>query len=112
MDSDTTRIKCGRFFILGAVSAFPGTMTSSGLGMALLAERDLYMGCAPLIERFFLAEEGRGVVIPEVGSGELVFLARLCWGLVGEGGGRGVAVADCGDGTRKSSDSVRAMGGI
>jgi len=86
-------------------------MTSSGFGIALLAERDLYIGCAPLMERFFLAEEGRGVVIPEVGSGELVFLARLCWGLVGEGIGRGVAVADCGDGTMKSSDSVRTMGG-
>lgn len=84
--SDTTRIKCGRFFILGAVSSVPGTITSSGLGIALLAERDLYIGCAPLMERFFLAEEGRGVVIPEVGRGELVFRARLCRGLVGDGG--------------------------
>lgn len=35
------------------------------------------------MERFFFAEDGRGVV---VGRGELVFLARSCFGLgTGEG---------------------------
>jgi len=80
VDSETTRIKFGRFLILGgiagAASGFPGTMTSSGFGIALFAERDLSMGCAPLMERFFRAEVGRWVGIVVCGRGEEVFRAR------------------------------------
>ena len=65
VDSDTTRIRLGRFFIFGATAAaasgFPVTIISSALGMALFAERDLIIGWAPLSDRFFLTEEGRGV---------------------------------------------------
>ena len=83
-------MRWGRFLIFGgtagAASGLPGTIISSELGIALLAERDLSIGWAapPLMERFFFAEEGRGVVV--VGRGELVFLARSCFGLgTGEG---------------------------
>ena len=59
-------MRCGRFLILGgtagAASGFPGTINSSELGMALLAESDLAIGWDPPMERFFLADEGRGVV--------------------------------------------------
>jgi hypothetical protein len=90
VDSETTRIRCGRFLILGgmagAASGFPGTIISSEFGMALLAERDLSMGCAPLMERFFFADEGLGVVKPVEGIGELVFRERSCFGFgTGEG---------------------------
>ena len=108
-------MSCGRFLIFGgtagATSEFPGTITSSELGMALLAESDFAMGCAVLIERFFRADEGRGVVGP-VGRGELVFLARSCFGMMGFGGDAGTrnaAVVDFGDGRSSSSVSVRAI---
>src|SRR5208282_1412436 len=57
--SETTLMRWGRFLILGgtagAASGFPGTINSSELGMALLADNDLAIGCDPLMERFFLA---------------------------------------------------------
>lgn len=54
-------MRLGRFLILagmpGAISGLPVTMTSSAFGMALLADNDLSIGCAPVIERFFLPED-------------------------------------------------------
>ena len=90
------------------------TIISLALGMALLAERDLSMGCAPLTERFFLADAGRGVGRSEPGSGELVPRVRSCLGFGGGDGWRVTVVegnSNCfrGDGRGLSSDSVRVI---
>lgn len=113
VDSETTRMRWGRFLILGGTagtaSRLPGTITSSGLGMALFADSDLSIGWPPLMERVFLADEGTAVKAEE-GRGELVFRARSCFGFGTGDGWRGVVVL--GDGNTKSSDSVRIIGGI